>query len=634
MITRRTALSLLASAALPGIARAAGTPRDPAMFDADIAAGTLPPMASRLPKNPRVIDLAAMGRETGQYGGAARMVIGGQRDIRLIPIFSYARLVGYDADLALQPDILTACDVQDDRIYTLHLREGHRWSDGAPYTAEDYAYCWNDVINNKDLYRSGPPVELTSNGTTATFEVLDPLTVRYSFAGPQPDFLPKLAAPLPLLLALPQHYMRQFHAKYQTEAKLAEFIDTYRVDDWQSLHAKMARQNRPENPDLPTLEAWRPRTAPPAEQFVFERNPFFHRVDQTGNQLPYIDKLVLNVSSAEIIAAKAATGESDLQTVGIGFPDYTLLKQAEKLHPLRVSLWRRTQGSNVALLPNLNYKDDVWRGLFQDVRMRRALSLSINRTELNKVIYFGLAQEGADTVLPESPLFKAEYATAWSQYDPAMANALLDELGLTERGGGNIRKLPDGRQCGIVVETAGESTLEVDVLGLIRDHMRDVGIAIYIRSSQRDVFRSRALGGDVMMSVWAGLDNAVPTADMSPEALAPTSADQLQWPVWGTWYQSGESAGTAPDLAGAVDLVNLLKDWRQTTTTAERRAIWDKMLAIRADQVFSIGTVNGALQPILRASTMRNVPEAGLYGFEPTSYLGAYLPDTFFFREG
>ena len=340
------------------------------------------------------------------------------------------------------------------------------------------------------------------------------------------------------------------------------------------------------------------------------------------------------MSSSEIIAAKTATGESDLQTVGIGFPDYTLLKHAEKQHPVKVSLWRRTQGSSVTLLPNLNCKDDVWRALFRDVRFRRALSVAINRVELNKVLYFGLAQEAADTVLPESPLFKAEYASAWAQHDPALANALLDELGLAERGGGNIRRLPDGRQCGIVVETAGESTLEVDVLGLIRDHFREVGIAIYIRTSQRDVFRSRALGGDVMMGVWPGLDNAVPTADMSPEPLAPSAGDQLQWPVWGTWYASGESAGAAPDLPEAAELVQLLKDWRQTTSTAQREAIWHRMLAIRADQVFTIGTVSGALQPVLRSSRMRNVPEEGLYGFEPTSYLGAYLPDTFFYAEG
>ena len=119
----------------------------------------------------------------------------------------------------------------------------------------------------------------------------------------------------------------------------------------------MSRQYRPENPDLPTLDPWRNTTKPPAEQFVFERNPFFHRVDENGLQLPYIDQFMLNVSSSSIIPAKTGAGETDLQFTGIDFADYTFLKDAEKRYPVKVDLWKRTQGSRVALLPNLNCGD-------------------------------------------------------------------------------------------------------------------------------------------------------------------------------------------------------------------------------------------------------------------------------------
>lgn len=628
MISRRTALGLLASVALPRLA-GAETP----FFEFDVRLGNMPPYIARLPRNPRIIDLPAMGRSTGRHGGSLHMLISGQRDVRLIPIYSYARLVGYDPHLQLIPDILERFEVEDDRVFTLHLREGHRWSDGSPFTAEDFRYCWEDMMNNAELYRGGPPVDLIADGKMVEFSVINALTLRYSFAAPMPDFLPKLAAPLPLILFAPSAYMRQFHARYQTPEKLAELITLNRVDDWPSLHAKMGRSIRPENPDLPTLEAWRPRTAPPAEQFVFERNPYFHRIDQDGHQLPYLDRIELNVAAADIIPAKVATGESDLQAAGISFPDYTLMKHAEKLHPLKVELWRRTQGSAVTLLPNLNCKDDVWRGLFRDVRMRRALSVAINRTEINKVNFFGLGRESADTVLPESPLYRPDYARAWAQYDPDLANALLDDLGLTTRGGGGIRQLPDGRQAGIIVETSGESALEIDVLELITDHMRDVGIAIYIRTSQRDVFRSRAMGGEVQMAVLPGLDNGVPTADMSPDGLAPTQAEQLQWPVWGSWYSSGQTAGQPPDLEAAIRLVSLLEEWRKSTSTPQRRAIWDQMLQLWADQVFSIGTVNTAPQPIVRSARLRNLPADALYGFTPTSFLGAYMPDTFYYAQ-
>lgn len=631
MISRRALLALLASSSLVKTLKAESL--DSPFFKQRLQSGELPDLAQRLPKNPRVINLSAMGRQTGQHGGRARILIGRQKDIRYLPINSYSRLVGYNEELEIVPDILESYDVQEGRIFTLYLREGHKWSDGSELSARDFEYYWNDVILNREIFRGGPPPGLMVNGQVGRFEVLDNRTVRYSWDLPLPQFLSKLAAPIPQTLALPFSYMRQFHARYQSAENLADLIERYRVDDWIGLHRKMSRQNRPENPDLPTLEAWIPTTAPPAEQFIFERNPYFHRVDEIGQQLPYIDKMVFNVSSAEIIGAKTATGESDLQITGIVLPDYTLIKEAENRFPIKVSLWRRTRGSSVALFPNLNCTDPVWRELFQDVRMRRAMSLAIHRREINQVIYYGLARESANTVLPESPLYKPEYASAWISYDPAQANQLLDELGLTGRAKNGTRLLPDGRPANIIVESAGESTLETDVLELLTDHFKAVGIALFIRSSQRDIFRSRIMGGDVMMSVFQGLDNGLPSAEMPPYELAPSADDQLQWPKWGLHYMSGKMQGRAAELPEVKELGKLLDDWLMSTDSAQREDIWARMLSIHADQVYTIGTVNGALQPVVRSARLRNVPDEALHGFQPTSYLGVYMPDTFWYED-
>ena len=289
MISRRTVLGLMASAAIPMKLRADSN--DSPFFAERIESGKLPGLVQRLPENPRVINLQAMGREPGRHGGRLRMLIGRQKDIRYIPINSYSRLVGYNEQLQLVPDILESLTIDEGRIFTFHLRPGHKWSNGSAFTADDFQYFWDDVVLNTEILRGGPPVNLKVNGKVAKFEVIDPLTVRYSWDLPNPQFLTKLAAPIPQTLALPAAYMRQFHATYQSEDKLAEFIKQFRVDDWVGLHRKMSRQNRPENPDLPTLEAWRATTSPPAEQFVFERNPFFHRVDENGKQLPMLIRL-------------------------------------------------------------------------------------------------------------------------------------------------------------------------------------------------------------------------------------------------------------------------------------------------------------------------------------------------------
>ncbi len=626
-LTRRETLALLAAGSAVPKATFAFTGSD------FLEGADLPPVDSRLPSVPRVVDIGELGGVPGRHGGDLRILIGSQRDVRLLPIFGYSRLIGFDRDLNFVPDILESFEVEDQRIFTFRLREGHRWSDGHPFTAEDLRYAWEDVILHPKL--PGMPLAMKPDGIEPVFEMLDPLTVRYTWSIPNPEFLPSLAAPVPPKVIMPAHYMKQFHADYQDEETLNAFVKENRVDDWRRLHTKLSRPNRPENPELPTLEPWRPRTKPPAQQFIFERNPYFHRVDEAGNQLPYVDRILLNVSSYEVIPAKVAAGDSDLQATSISFAHYTVLKEAEKRQPVNVSLWSRSQGSRLALYPNMNCEDPVWRMLFQDVRVRRALSLAIDRAEINKALFFGLCKESANTVLPESPLYRDDYANAWIRHDPDEADALLSAAGFSNKGMDGQRKLPDGRVAGILVETAGESSVETDVLELVGDHFRRVGIPLWTRSSQRDIFRSRVLAGQVIMSVWTGLDNGVPTADMPPVELAPTSDDQLQWPAWGVWYLSSERQGSAPDLPEVERLLILLKRWRRSKSFDEREAIWHEMLSIHADQVYSIGTVNRAPQPILRARDLRNVPENALFGYKPTSMLGVYMPDTFWLdREG
>ena len=627
MITRRRTIALMGATALAGLARPVLA--ETGYFANRVAKGDMPDVAQRLPKTPRVVDVAGMGRMPGKQGGTIRTLIGGQRDIRYMPIIGYSRLVGYDAEFNFVADIAESYEVEEDRIFTFHLREGHKWSDGTPFTTEDFRYFWEDVANNQDMYPGAVPIEYLVDGKPPAFAVLDARTVRFTWPTPAPLFLPNLAAPVGLRVFMPSAYLKAFHKDYQTPEKLKQAIADQKVDDWMSLHQKVSRANRPENPDLPTLEPWIPRTAPPADQFTFERNPYFHRVDEKGIQLPYIDTWLMNISSAEIISAKAATGDTDLQFTGLDFADYTLLKQAEETHPVKVALWKRVQGSRVALKPNLNCTDKGWQAFMRDARVRQAMSLAVNRAEINTALFYGLGVESADTLLPDSPLYKPEYAAAYADYDPDEANALLDAAGYDKRDAAGLRLLTDGRPCNIIVESAGESTLETDVLQLIRDQFRKIGLAIFPRSSERDVFRSRAIGGGIVMSVWQGMDNGVATADMPPSQLAPTLDDQLEWPLWGLYFLSDGQKGTAPDDPEVVKLVDLFRQWRQSETQDERTGIWGQMLQIHAEQVYSIGTVNGTLQPVVSANWLRNVPEEALYGYDPTSYLGVYLPDTF-----
>jgi peptide/nickel transport system substrate-binding protein len=637
--SRRTTLTLGSAAALSAMLPRISTAQvpmpatliDSPFFAQDVAAGKLPPIAQRLPASPRIVAIAGEGREPGRHGGTLRMLMGDQRDIRMMTLYGYTRLVGYNDDLELAPDVLEAFDVRDGRVFTLTLRVGHRWSDGSPFTTEDFRYWWEDVANNKRLSPGGPPQALLADGKPPRFEVLSATQVRYSWDAPNPVFLPNLADAQPTYIAMPAGYLRQFHERYAEKAVLAAAVKSARVKDWGSLHERMSRMYRPENPDLPTLDPWRNTTPLPAEQFLFRRNAYFHRIDANGRQLPYIDEATLTVGTNSLIPAKAAAGESDLQARYIRFDNYTFLKDAAKRMNYEVKLWKRAEGAYFALMPNLNAIDPVWRDLNRDVRYRRALSVAINRTDVNKVIFFGLAKESGNTALPESPLYDAGRAALWMEQDKALANRLLDEIGLTKKDLEGIRKLPDGRRLEFTVETAGESTEETDILDLIKQDLAEVGIKIYPRSTQRDVFRRRILAGQTVMSAWVGMDNALVSSDMEPDALAPTSASQFNWPRWGQYTESGGREGEAPDLPEVKELVRLYKDWRMSSTRDQRRAIWKEMLRINAEQLFTIGVINGTLQPIVVSKRLRNVPDKGLYSFEPGAFFGRYMPDIFWF---
>ncbi len=286
----------------------------------------------------------------------------------------------------------------------------------------------------------------------------------------------------------------------------------------------------------------------------------------------------MQIADSKIIPAKAGAGEADLQARYIRFDNYTFLKQAAKRNDYKVDLWKVGSGAHLALFPNMNTSDPEWRKLFRDVRLRRALSLAIDRDELNEVIYYGLAQASNNTVLPRSPLFKPEYQKAWTNYDVAQANRLLDEIGLTQRGSENIRLLPDGRPMEIIVETAGESTEEVDVLELIADSWRKIGIKLFTKPSQLEVLRNRIYAGQTMMAIAKGVDNGIPTADMAPTEFVPIDQNQYEWPKWGQFYQTGGTAGEKPDMPQPMELMDLMTEWRTAKDTAARADAWHRIL--------------------------------------------------------
>ena len=597
-----------------------------AMVLATVAA--VPPVAAEPPLEAEVVPVS------GRPGGALRTLVGGSNDTRLLVVYGYARLMGYDQELNLVPDLAKAIEVEDGRIFTIRLRAGHRWSDGAPFTTEDFRYWWQDVAQNDQLAPTGPPRDLIVDGELAKVEILDPATVRFSWSQPNPFFLPALAGARPLFLYRPAHYLRQFHQRYAEPEALARMVADDHARDWAQLHGRRDRMYRFDNPDLPTLQPWVGQTWPPATRFVAERNPYYYRVDQDGQQLPYLDRILLEVVDNKLIPVKTGAGETDLQARGLTFKDYTFLKSSEAHSGLVTLLWPTARGAHLALYPNLNTNDPVWRQILRDVRFRRALSVGLNRDDINQTFFYGLALNGNNSILPQSPLYQAQYRFAWTDYDPEQANRLLDEIGLTGRDSRGLRLLPDGRPMDIIVETSGEGAEQTDVLELVQEAWLKLGIRIFTRPLQRQVLRNRVFAGDNLMTIWFGLENGVPSADMSPAEFAPTTQQQYMWPKWGQYFETRGAAGEPPDLPEAERLLELYHAWRLATSPAQRTEIWREMLAIWADQVYSLGIVGAVPQPVAASARLRNLPAEAIFNWEPGAQFGIYRPDTFWFADG
>ena len=597
-----------------------------------VAAGKLPPVEERLPFNPRKLNFKNLGLKIGKYGGSIRMLMARAKDARQMSVYGYSRLVGYHPKtFELEADILESFEVKEGRRFTFELRRGHRWSDGQPLTSEDFRYWWEDVANNKELSPVGPPKIMTINGELPIFEVINRYKFRYTWKRPNPDFLPRLASASPLYIYRPAHYMRQFHEKYTDRNILKKTVKKSKQRNWAALHNKMDNLYRNDNVDLPVLQPWVSISKPSASRLIFKRNPFFHRVDPEGKQLPYADSFIFTIANNKLIPAKTGTGEVDLQARYLRFDDYTFLKKGEERSPYSTRLWKTAKGAHLALFPNLNVNNPILRKLIRDVRFRRALSLGVHRHEINQVIYYGLAIGGNNSVLPESPLYRPTYRNKWANFDLQKANQLLDEIGLVQRDRSGIRLMPDGSPLHLIIETAGESTEQTDVLELVRDSWLKIGIKIFSKPSQRNVFRNRIFSGETAMSIWSGVENGLITANSSPAEFVPTSQQSLQWPKWGQYHETNGKAGEKPTGEHVIHLLELYQRWKNTAAQKEKSKIWQKILEIHSDQVYSIGLVAAVLQPVVVSSQLKNVPLSAIYNWNPGAHFGIYKPDTFWF---
>ena len=458
-----------------------------------VAAGELPPVEVRLPTHPRIIPVF---NEIGTYGGTLHGAYRGDSDRWGPTKLIEERILEFeqrDAEtIRLVPGYIDAWSIEDGGVsFSFTLKEGLRWSDGEPVTTRDVQFWYEDIFLNSDLT---PAISglYQVNGEPLRIEIVDEYTFIVRFAAPYPLFpeiLAKESTGAPGLdrpgFIQPFHYLSQFHPNYATQEALDAITAEYGVASWVELWNERGQiQSWWLNPDLPVITPWRIVVPPPADVIVMERNPYYYGVDEAGNQLPYIDRVEhRSFESNEEFDFLVLQGAIDAQGRHVS-SDYVLYTDNAELGNYQVFIWHHA--STDTLFPNLNVQDEVLASLYADSRFIQALNIAIDRNTINQLAASGLAEPRQASPVTGSPFYDAAYETLWTEYDPHAANALLDELGLSERDAEGFRLRPDGQRLSILIDTE----IANDELVLVALYWGDVGIEVQTRVSDRDVFNT------------------------------------------------------------------------------------------------------------------------------------------------
>ena len=594
------------------------------MLAEQVKAGKLPPVKDRVSDEPMVIPVV---ERIGTYGGTWHRAFTGPSDFQNMDRLEHDLVLYYDLDgKTIVPHIAKAWEVSEDgKVFTLHLRPGMKWSDGAPFTSEDFLFAYEDIGLNSSINPRKPPflrirsLVDPSQNVYGTIEAPDPLTVRMVF--PEPKYIiselfashgvsGQCAKGWDAPPYAPKHYLKQFHPRYAGEEKLNEMARAKGFKNWIMLFQTKARL--PENPDLPTVGPWRTVAPITGQLFVLERNPYYWAVDPNGNQLPYIDRIEMRLcQDLEVLNMRAMASEIDMQHRHIQMAKYPALKEAAKKGNYRIYLWPGLGGSEAAFAFNQDWQGDAEiRKWLRNRDFRVALSLATDRNQINELIFMGLGTPRPFMAVEGTTYFPGkEFEKENASYDVAKANAMLDALGLTARDAEGFRLRSDGG--GRIVLTVSVMTgafLDFAAIAeLVERQWSKVGIKLNISMEDRTLWTMRRDTAEQQLNLWdvGGAENlwtygafAVPIGRGCP--FAPGS---------GMWYETNGLTGNAPE--GDVKRLAELYAQGMRVPLEKRLELGREIWRIHARNVFMLGTVGNSAAfngVVIVKNNFHNVP--------------------------
>lgn len=591
------------------------------MLTSQVEAGKLPAINDRLPATPLVVT----AEKVGKYGGTWRMgMLAGTDDPSFYKIFAYEPLVRWNPEWTnIIPNLAEKWDVSADATqYTFSLRKGVKWSDGTPFTADDILFWWEDVELNKDLTTQLPSF-MQINGKPGTVTKVDDLTVKFSFPAPNGIFLQNVASSNGRsMLNFPKKFGSQYHAKYVDKAKLDDLVKAGGYSSWKELF--IAKVGQPDGGGYgqyssigrPVLYAWvteQPMSGN-ATQVVFVRNPYFWKVDSSGQQYPYIDRLNYTVfQDASAMLLKATNGEIDLQMRHFNtLPNKAVLSDNSKKGDYSFIDLLPLTSNKVVVHLNLTDKDKVLRDIFQTKDFRIGLSYAINRKEIIDTVYVGQGIPAQAAPLADTPFYNKQLATQYIEFDVKKANDALDKV-LPKKDANGLRLRPDGKPLTIVIEISNSLQDQVDAGNMIAKYWTAVGVNTQAKSEDRTLMYQRAYANDVDAMIWNGEGGLGPMFD--PRNFFPYSQESVYAEAWQAWY-NGARDGIAEEPPADVKKVMTAFDKAVTQPSFDGQVkAMNEMLQLSADYFFDIGVSTPPLTYGIVKNNMGNVNKKMIDGF-------------------
>lgn len=598
---------------------------------AQVKAGKLPPVEQRLPKNPMVITPID---KVGQYGGTWHSAMLGTADT---PWFE--RTIGYEAPdrwdvdwKNLVPDICSKWDVSPDGTeFTWYLREGLKWSDGVPATADDLVFWYNDVLLNKDITPTIPDW-FKVGGEPGKIEKVDDHTFKMTFSKPAGLLLKDLAM-LGTGMFWPQaKYAKQYHIKYNKDA-VEKMVNDQKLSDWATLYNKMVgttvglgRANW-YNANVPCLYPW-VVTQPLGKgtHVIAQRNPYYWKVDTQGNQLPYLDTYDSEVvAKADVMVLKALNGEIDMQARTIATnANKAAFVQHESKGKYHFFTLKSDSMNTFIVLFNFNHKDPVLRKIFQDINFRIGLSYALNRKDIINTVYFSQGEPWQAAPLKESNFYNEKLASQYLDYDVDKANQYLDKAGLTKKDANGIRLRPDGKPLSFTFESTSGW---IDTLGLVKKQWKAVGVDILVKSEDRSLRATRMLGAEHDVTCWGG-DGGM-DAILGPYWYMAYASFNCFAPLWALWWESGGKKGEEPN-APAKKQQQLYDQIRTTADLNKQKDLMNQILDIAQQQFWIIGCNTPSVGYGIVKNDFMNVPKEMWSSGQEYTNPGASMPEQYF----